>query len=63
MIRYVLEPPETLHEAIIHAGMMASVSSDHSYVIVCRHCDQPIEDHQSFGDCEIFQKNRQQLNA
>jgi hypothetical protein len=51
VIRYPLVPPETLHEAILHASMMASADPDHSYVIVCRKCGAPIHEHKDGFEC------------
>lgn len=43
MIRYPLQEKETLHDAIVHASMMAGAEAqggarDIRYVIVCRKC-------------------------
>lgn len=62
MTRYKMSPGETLYEAILHAGMMASVAAEPSYVICCARCGEPIADHQEFGDCEIFLRNKKELD-
>lgn len=49
MSRYVLDG-ETLHDAVIHAQMMAGAEAqggarDIGYVIICKRCGEPIGDH------------------
>jgi hypothetical protein len=63
MIRYPLCAPEILHDAIIHAGMLASASGDLEYVIVCSKCGEPIEAHEGVNDCEVFLRNKRELGT
>lgn len=65
MIRYPLQEKETLHDAIVHASMMAGAEAqggarDIGYVIVCRKCSAAIDNHKRPGDCERFLKIRQE---
>ena len=54
IIRYPIAVGETLFEAIVKAGTIASECGANGYVIVCRRCGFPVSEHEQYGDCDRF---------
>ena len=54
MIRYPITKGESLSDAIVKAGTIASASGDNAYVIVCSRCGEPIDEHERPSVMDTF---------
>jgi hypothetical protein len=62
LIRYIVDG-EPIHQAVVHAAMMAGAEAqggakDIGYVLCCKDCREPIDDHYLPGGYERCQKTK-----
>ena len=54
MYRTVVFKGESQFDAIVRAGMRANETGDNGFCLCCDICGQPIHEHESRSDCDVW---------